>query len=455
MEVRSKGKKLKLPAIGLPILFWFLSSYPAKMTSDSLDVWGQVQSGNFNNWHTVSYGYFVYVFSFGGRILSVVTLVQACLAYYALYKLISILLREQSKDFNIKVTSLLYFLPFIGSTAVTLWKDVPYSAFTIIGLSHLIEWQANNRTKTRNLLVGLISLGLSCLFRHDGGPTILLISILMISSQILQKRKKSELKLIKESIFLAIVGIFAAILSLTLVSISNSAPTPKWLQTSSFLADLQYVNYFNHTLLDHSTRKILNEISKDESLIGAGDCNSFNSMVFSNGFDTEAANFYASEIPKLWIRALGTGASNMILQARFCRGKAFVPFPFTNSPGYAYWLAGDIDQPNQFGLERISIIPGLHMIQTFWSYTWQSNQLFLAWPGLHTSIALFISLFLIKTKKISAPIQLLSLYLISRTFVLVTFTTAQDFRYMYAGYFISLALIATLAVKLLYGNQKN
>jgi hypothetical protein len=161
------------------------------------------------------------------------------------------------------------------------------------------------------------------------------------------------------------------------------------------------------------------------------------------------ANIYAYKIPELWLKALQSDASGLILQAHMCRGKGFIPFPFTNSPGYAFWLAADIDKPNNFNLERISVVPGLHTIQVFWSYIWQSNQLYLAWPGLHTSISLLLCLVLMRQRKIPDASEFLCIFLISRTVILLAFTTAQDFRYMYSGYFISLGFITTYIITLM------
>ena len=45
-------------------LFWLFASWPINMSPDSLNVWGQVQSGDYSNDHPVTYTIFVNIFSF-------------------------------------------------------------------------------------------------------------------------------------------------------------------------------------------------------------------------------------------------------------------------------------------------------------------------------------------------------------------------------------------------------
>ena len=171
--MKLKYSKVNVAVLAFPILFWFLSSFPGKMTVDSLDVWSQVKSGQFNDWHTVTYGYFVYVFSLGGRYLALVSLTQAALAYLAVFKLISALFADKTFGTKLKISSVIFLLPFIGSISVTLWKDVPYAVFSVIGLSCLIN--SNEPSKTRSY--GFLYLGLGSLFRHDGWPTLVVVGI--------------------------------------------------------------------------------------------------------------------------------------------------------------------------------------------------------------------------------------------------------------------------------------
>ena len=124
-------------------LFWLLASWPINMSPDSIDVWGQVQNGDYRNDHPVTYSIFVKIFSLGGRFLPLVSAVQLIVISFGILLATYTLLRNLV--ISTYITSIIVLAPTVGSLATTLWKDVPFVGLILIGLSLLIRnfWTIN------------------------------------------------------------------------------------------------------------------------------------------------------------------------------------------------------------------------------------------------------------------------------------------------------------------------
>lgn len=122
-------------------LFWLIASYPANMSSDSGLIWKAIRRGTLGDWHTVSYELFVYCTSLGGRFIFLVAVTQCALVMYSIWFLIRTLRPEISRVNVDLLTGILFLIPFIGGMAVTIWKDVPFSALLVIGTTRLINLQ--------------------------------------------------------------------------------------------------------------------------------------------------------------------------------------------------------------------------------------------------------------------------------------------------------------------------
>lgn len=422
-----------------PILFWWTASYPANMSPDSLDVWNQALTKSFHDWHTISYSLFVYVFSMFGNYLPTVSLAQGLLMMVSLRSLVrSLSISKTDKSVNL-ISSFLFATPFIGPMSMTLWKDVPFTSFLLLGLSSLVSKLPIKEIRYKEFIPCFLFFLAASLFRHDAIVTISITLILLSLLNI-------KFKFVSSNKFLPS---FALTLTLTttltvsfLLSVTNATHTPPWLKTSSFLHDLASVESTNPGQLTEETRNILDKISSGDSLKGAAYCQSFDEMVFSSGFDVAQANDYANLIPRLWIKEALNGNTSLLLSKRICRTSAFLPAGLVSSPERTNWVSMDISTADYVTVQRPESLSIINAIGRILTDSVVLNGRFIGWPGLHLVIILFFVL-LYPAERMSISTRLMiSTLAISRSITLFLGATASDFRFGYTLQVMSITMIA-------------
>lgn len=115
-------------ALWAPMLLWFLAMKPGIMTNDSVDVWRQIQTGQWIDWHPVVYTAVQWV---SYQLVSspvLVTLGQSLALAWAIARILKIGVRLGLPAVPVWiVASLVALTPPIGAFSVHLWKDVPYT----------------------------------------------------------------------------------------------------------------------------------------------------------------------------------------------------------------------------------------------------------------------------------------------------------------------------------------
>ena len=172
----------------LPCVFcWsvcLLAIWPGMMSSDSIDQWGQMLNGQYNDvhpaFHTLT-NWLITRIWISPAIIAIVQIIA--LAFVAGWGLTTI--RKIGAPLWAVMTAcgILAISPVNGLMAITLWKDIPYSivflAFTILTLITVVEpnkWQVW-------LLMGIIG-SLVALYRHNGlVPAIGTLAILLVTNR--------------------------------------------------------------------------------------------------------------------------------------------------------------------------------------------------------------------------------------------------------------------------------
>ncbi|CAN2169789.1 hypothetical protein MCEMRE22_00039 [Candidatus Nanopelagicaceae bacterium] len=445
-------KRLSLKSIGLlsfilSIMVWWLGSYPAILSFDSLEIWKDVSSSNFGDAHTFTYEFLIYLFSIGGRFLAAATLVQSILLYVALYFSVGHFFSNWKAGKKILLTSSLYVTPFFGPYGVTLWKDTVFASLTIIGIFLIINSNKYNSTK---YLLGVISLTLGTLCRHEAWLTLLIVIIVLGTINLCGW-------IITERITLLALGIALLLVLASNIVIFNTESiekTPSWGKYVTLLTEIEYVASKYPEVVNEVDLKKLHSISAGLSFENIKKCESINGMIYSKGFSSSMAEKYSNQIPQIWLRIARSGGAAYLGEARYCRINSFLPPPFGKAPKHGYWIDNGIVQPNSQNLTQKSLIPYLNYLLLFWSFLWQANGSLIAWPGLQLLIFLLCTGFLFKHKLLSKSHFLLSTFLISRTFTLLLTAVAQDFRYQFLLNLISIPLL-TFAVTKYFSKEVN
>lgn len=446
---REISLKSPRPFIGLIVanLFWFLSSFPATMSVDSVLVWNEVKAGDFSNTHTLAFEVYVWILSLGGRFLFLVSIAQLALTSAVVYRYISFFCQEKYNSRTlINLTSIIVLTPFAGANAVTLWKDIPFTLLILLGVLQLI----NNEQNLKSHLTGIALIGFGASFRKEGFIMLLIILLSLVFILFVVKQGK------KSIIRVLIVFLGAFLLSASLSSLSSfldeDSKRSSWVKYAAMLHDLEWVANSNPSLLVEEDLRILNLISSELSANRSRDCLSVNGLVYSSGFSEHFANFYSRDIPKMWLRAVNSPAANEIAKVRYCRNSAFLPFPIGTPLANGYWV--DHGSLGTFE-DKNPLINLFSKLSLFWIFAWSGNGSIIAWPGIHICSLLVLLFVHLRFNMASKKSYLLSILAIARLLTLLFVGVAQDYRYQYLTILISVILITKFSADVWFKLGRN
>jgi hypothetical protein len=412
-------------------LFWLFASWPINMSPDSLDVWGQVQSGDYRNDHPVTYAMFVKLFSLGGISLPLVSAVQLLILSFGI--LLTTYTLSKNLELSTYITSILVLAPTVGSLATTLWKDVPFVGLILIGLSLLIR---------KSNISGVLFLTLGASFRHNGWLILFLIAgiLLIVTFVKNQYFKKYFRKIIS-------AGVISYLIIISISKLSDAKPASTWLTWAPAMADLAYVatRTPNNTSSIHETVALY---SSGDSLARSADCTSVNGMAFSTGFNKLELDGKMNIIIREYIKLIKTDPK-LILQLHQCRAKAFIPPPFSTGPSYYFWTEMNIIWPNDYNLVPNPPIQKIREMGLALWILWDSNLKILLWPGLISLIAslIFLAHSLKRSNFNNESWMFWFLTMWAALFSVIPWSNAQDFRYAFLSYLLAQIIILVTLVE--------
>jgi hypothetical protein len=158
-----------------PALIWsvyLLAFWPAVMSSDSIDQWGQLLSGRFNDWHPAFHSLTQWLLTRIVESPAVVAATQiAVLSSIVGWALASMRRLGMSNYLAWIISAAVALMPANGITVITLWKDVPY-AIAVLAIGVIILREVDGRLSLLDkpwgwLLVGAVA-ALLALFHHAG-----------------------------------------------------------------------------------------------------------------------------------------------------------------------------------------------------------------------------------------------------------------------------------------------
>lgn len=291
-------------------LFWLLASWPISMSPDSLDVWGQVLSGDYRNDHPVTYTLFVKAFSLDGILLPLVSAVQLLVLSSGI--LITTYTLSKNLKLSSYITSIIMLAPTAGSLATTLWKDVPFVGLTLIGFSLLFR---------KSNIFGLLTLTLGASFRHNGWLMLFTIAVVILIAAIFKNKY-----LIHYFWKIVAAGAISFFIIISVSNLFNAKPASTWLTWSPAMADLAYLasRTPNDVSNIHETVALY---SSGDSLSRSADCTNVNGLIFSSGFNQLELDKKMNQIIHEYIKLIKSDPK-LILRLHLCRSQAFLPLRF-------------------------------------------------------------------------------------------------------------------------------
>lgn len=415
-------------------LFWISASAPGVFSPDSIEVWRQIKSWDFNNWHPVAFTLWVWLTSYFGKTVFLAVIFQSLLLATSLVLTFKLVFRENPWSFAVFCAGTLQWTPFVGQMGVTLWKDIPYTAFLLLSVAVFGLSKSRWRIPLTTLL---LSVGSS--FRHDG---IYLLAILLFGFFIYSawiKIKKIELNSIGEfSKVLFFSFLFTLIINEATPVIMSAEPTKHFAKYGPLLQDLSATQQLDSDGFSKAEKIVISNMVSGDAARGALDCERWDVMAMSPGVDEKLVNESGSTIPKIWVRVLFSKSGDTLIKAHFCRSKAFLP-GFTIPKNWV-WTYFAIDS-NSLGISRnawgISNHVATRVDQAFTLFG-----RYLGWPGFYLNILIIGTFLFRKTLPMGQwGIWILIILGFSRGVLNSLYTTGPYYRYGLLTQLIALAVL--------------
>jgi hypothetical protein len=203
--------------------FWVLSAWPASLSPDSLGVIDYIKQGRYFDWHTTTWLLYVKLTTLNANAIWLSIIFQVILMNYLVCELIRFFRPEIKRETTIWFCLLLVSTPWIGANQVTLWKDVTFTIFVLLGMLWIIK-----ATQKKNYSVkGITALTFGSACRHEGWLT-LLFALLMVILVLLYNRKAYYTKE-KQSLLVSLVIaiVLSAVANNFLASLTNAEKNPR------------------------------------------------------------------------------------------------------------------------------------------------------------------------------------------------------------------------------------
>lgn len=242
-------------------LFFMLAARPWWRHPDSDTVWAWITTGDWREWHTLGYLYFVKLCSLLRNSPYSVTVVQTFLWVFINNKNIGILNRYtcSKKVCNIYlILSLIFFTPFLFLQYM--FKDVVFSMFVLAFSVSVFDFLSkDNHTYLDYLLIGTFGL-LFSLFRHSS-LVPLLVTLIALAIYYVLHNKKFTAKL--AVLFIIPLGGYFLLVNVLGMAVLKPVPNPPYIK---YTVPIYMIGSFvyNDIYLDNATQESIYDILPKE-----------------------------------------------------------------------------------------------------------------------------------------------------------------------------------------------
>jgi hypothetical protein len=404
------------------------------MTYDSFVTWDEVRQNYFADIHTAIFTLYVKILSLDGHSIYIYSLTQSTFCAFVVFYLAR-KLSSLSVDLCIAITFGLICLPQLGLMSVTVWKDVPFTLFTILGITLICD------TKIKTKIWGACALGFGISFRRDGLALLVLVILCLGAIQIMSKyiKKNSSKTIFRYMMISLIISIF---FNIGFPKLVHSVPDTgaNFSSVEPFFQDIAYAIAVDPLNVPQEVRNHVFEVMKKDGLTGALNCGNIWSMAASKSFNERKAEEEAKYVLGDWIRTLESPGRSALLRGHMCRASAFTPFPISKGPANGWvWTNLGIDNNPNYPLKQIIINRDLTNIAESLNKFLLVNFAAFTWPGLLFTIVLFSFIFIKKLR--TQQVKIFVLLITIRQFILIIISPSQEYRYAFLLYVFGYTLI--------------
>jgi hypothetical protein len=428
----------KATAFGLltivPMLVWWAGWYPAVMSSDSVDQWGQVLAFEFQNSHPITHTVYLWVVSLAWQSPAAVALAQvvlfAVLLAFIARRLVQIGIRVWMAVTTVWVIAL---LPMTAVTTITIWKDVPFTLAMGWVFTELILL-AKDKTRFWGTWHGPlrlgIGLGLMWALRGNGKLTVAVFVIALAIGFRAQWRT-----LLPMAGSVAAVGVLLPTLLISGLPVTNQPIEP----AQVFMPDVAAVLAHDRDALSQDDLTLVTAVAPLAIWDTQYSCGDSAPLVFHPEFNNSVIQGDPSSYRTLIIHAL-VGAPGTVAGHRWCAGEYLLsPYnrtgTFVHRPPFDIWA-------NDLGLKRAPLSDRAYEI-TLWAYQVVEHPRleWLTWrPAVYILLGL-ITYAAVWWRRRLRPLEWIGLLFVIHLANVFATSPSHEFRYAFGLYLISLASI--------------
>ena len=427
--------------VWLPMVAWYAALRPGLMSADSIAVWQQVVDGGWIDMHAPVYTAAMWVSRAVVGDPSLVTLGQSLLLAAAIVALVRAVVRIGApQPLAVGIAGLVAASPMVGGFAVSLWKDVPYSAALLFVVARIVDLtgqrlagHGDSRALFRSLAGWLL---VALLLRQNG--VLFALALVALLWLFVPDRRRS----------LVLVGtlVIAALLTLKVLvyPVAGIEPSPTLASVALFFHDIAAVAESDPEVFEPEDRVLLDGVAPFETwrtVPPRFGCSSAN-WQWDPVFHWEAIEGKVGSYVRLWSEAAAERPGRVVAN-RLCVGAiAFRP----DTVGLVYTVGKGID-PNEFGLRTTPVVDGLDDVALdILDWSAGPSVQWLLWRGPVWIYAAWLALAVAARRQRRPALLLPVLPLLALQFSVFVVNPAQDARYMMAGLVAGLLLLPVAAI---------
>jgi hypothetical protein len=432
-DARNKATALGLLTV-LPMLMWWAGWYPAVMSSDSVDQWGQVLSFEFFNSHPITHTAYLWLISLVWETPAAVALVQVLLLAILLAVIARRLVEIGVRTWMaVSVVWVVALLPMTAVTTIAIWKDVPFTLVMGWVFTELILLAKNRRQywQTWHGPVRLgVGLGLMWALRANGKLTVIVFVIALA----IGFRSHLRHLLMTGS---AVMG-FGVILPILLTTVLPVTDQP-FESAQVFMPDIGAVVVHDRDSLSSNDIDLVTAVAPLAIWETQYRCGNSAPLVFHPDFSNSVIQSNPSAYRALIARAV-VGAPATVAGHRWCAGE-YLLSPYNRTGTFIHRPPFDIWE-NNLGLERAPLSDRAYDV-TLWAYQVVEHPRieWLTWrPAVYILLGL-ITYAAVWWRKELRPLEWIGLFFVVHLGNVWVTSPSHEFRYAFGLYLISLASV--------------
>jgi hypothetical protein len=418
----------------LPMLTWWAGWYPAVMSSDSVDQWGQVLSFEFFNSHPITHTAYLWLISLAWQTPAAVALVQVMLFAIVLAviarRLVQIGVRTWMAVASVWILAL---MPMTAVAAIAIWKDVPFTLAMGWVFTELILLATNRKrywaTWHGPVRLG-IGLGLMWALRANGKLTVLVFFVALAIGFHTQWRR-----LLGLGAAMVGVGFILPILLMAALPVTTHRFEP----AQVFMQDVGAVVVHNRDALSSDDIALVTAVAPLGIWESQYRCGNSAPLVFHPVFNNSVIQDAPSDYRALIFHAVVADPAT-VAGHRWCAGEYLLsPYnrtgTFVHRPPFDIWT-------NDLGLERSALSDRAYEA-TLWAYQVVEHPKveWITWrPAVYVLLGL-VTYATVWLRRRLWPLEWIGLFFIIHLGNVWATSPSHEFRYAFGLYLISLASV--------------